>query len=418
MTGKKTEIIVYAHWLGMSEPKRIGILTAQQAKGKKAFSFEYDKEWIDSREQLLLDPEITWYSGAQYPNLKENFGIFMDSMPDTWGRKLMMRRASYQAKEKGKTAPTLYDIDFLLGVFDESRMGGLRFKLDAEGPFLDNNKAYPTPHWADVRELQHGAAIIDADQDGDDARKWLDVLIAPGSSLGGARPKANILDQNNHPWIAKFPAQNDTIDKGAWEYVGYQLALLAGIEMAESRIEKVSGKYHTFFTKRFDRLNAERVHFASAMTMTANNEETLKENPASYLDIAEFIQYSGADIENDLHQLWRRIVFNIAISNTDDHLRNHGFLLNENGWVLSPAYDINPSIDKDGLALNIDQTDNSLSIELARSVGDFFQLTEKQMELIIQEVIAATGSWKRVADKIGIARGEQELMRKAFEVIA
>src|ERR1700744_813225 len=181
----KTDILVYAHWVGLAEPKRIGVLSAQQAKGRKAFSFEYDKEWIASKEQLLLDPDIAWYSGVQHPNGKENFGIFMDSMPDTWGRKLMIRRAAQEAREQGKAAPTLYDIDFLLGVYDESRMGALRFKLDPGGPFLDNNKAYPTPHWSNIRELQHGAAIIELDEESAEAKKWLAVLIAPGSSLGG-----------------------------------------------------------------------------------------------------------------------------------------------------------------------------------------------------------------------------------------
>ena len=413
MTGK-TDIIVYADWVGMAEPKCIGILSAQQAKGRKAFSFEYDIEWITSKEQLLLDPDISWYSGQQYPNGKENFGVFMDSMPDTWGRKLMIRIGTQQAREQRKTAPTLYDIDFLLEVYDESRMGALRFKLDPEGPFLNNNKAYPTPHWSSVRELQHGAAVIESEEDSAEAKKWLAILIAPGSSLGGARPKANILDDNNHPWIAKFPAQSDTFDKAAWEYLTYQLAVKAGIEMAESRIEKVSGKYHTFFTKRFDRLNGERVHFASAMTMTGNNEDTIKDNPASYLDLAEFIQYSGANNKADLHQLWKRIVFNIAVSNTDDHLRNHGFILKEDGWRLSPAYDINPSIDKEGLALNINTDDNALSFELAKSVGEFFQLNNEQMDKIIYEVTGVTKDWKKVADKIGISRTAQKFMMKAF----
>lgn len=416
MAAKKTDIIVYAHWTGMTEPRCIGVLSAQQAKGRKAFSFEYDKAWISSKEQLLLDPDISWYSGPQYPDGKENFGIFMDSMPDTWGRKLMMRRAALEAKKQGKIATTLYDINFLLGVYDESRMGALRFKLDREGPFLDNNKAYPTPHWSHVKELQHGAAIIESGEESDEAGNWLDVLIAPGSSLGGARPKANVLDDHQHPWIVKFPAQADMIDKAAWEYLAYQLALEAGIEMAESRIEKVSGKYHTFFTKRFDRLNGERVHFASAMTMTGNNEDIIKENPASYLDMAEFIQYSGANNQADLHQLWRRIVFSIAVSNTDDHLRNHGFLLKEDGWRLSPAFDINPSIEKEELALNIDTHDNRLSFQLAKSVGPYFQLNNEQMDEIIKQIVSVTQNWKQLAIKIGIPRAEQELMGKAFAI--
>lgn len=410
----KTDIFVYAHWVGMNEPKCIGVLTAQQVKARKAFSFEYDKEWIASKEQLLLDPDIAWYSGKQHPNGKENFGVFMDSMPDTWGRRLMERRAAQDAREKGIVAANLYDIDFLLAVYDESRMGALRLKIDLEGPFLDNNSAYPMPHWSNIRELQHAAEVIDSDKESKVAVKYLAMLMAPGSSLGGARPKANILDDDKHPWIAKFPSQADTIDKAAWEYLAYTLALEAGIEMAESRIEKVSGKYHTFFTKRFDRLNGERVHFASAMTMTGKNEDTIKASPASYLDLAEFIQFSGANNEADLQQLWRRIVFNIAVSNTDDHLRNHGFILKEDGWRLSPAYDINPSIDKDGLALNIDSIDNALSFDLAKTVGEFFQLNAKQMGEIINEVMEVTKNWKKIADKIGISRAEQELMGKAF----
>jgi serine/threonine-protein kinase HipA len=413
----KTEIMVYAHWVGMAEPKRIGVLRAHQAKGRKAFCFEYDREWIASKEQMLLDPDISWYPGTQYANNKENFGVFMDSMPDTWGRKLMTRRAALEARERGKTAPTLYDIDFLLGVYDEGRMGALRFKLDPEGPFLDNNKISRTPHWSNTRELQHAAAIFESGKDSVATKKWLEMLIAPGSSLGGARPKANILDDESHPWIAKFPSKADTIDKGAWEFLAYKLALKAGIDMPESRIEKVSGKHHTFFTKRFDRLNGERVHFASAMTITGNNEDTIKDNPASYLDLAEFIQYTGSNNHVDLHQLWKRIVFNIAISNTDDHLRNHGFLLQKDGWRLSPAYDINPSIDKGGLALNIDTSDNALSFQLAKSVGVYFHLNNHQMDEIINKVMNTCQHWKNIADQIGIPGAERELMAKAFYLV-
>ena len=167
MATNKTDIYVYAHWLGMPEPKCIGLLSAQQAKGKKAFSFEYDADWISSKEQQLLDPDIAWFTGPQYPNGKENFGVFMDSMPDTWGQTLMKRRAAQLAKEAGRSAPVLYDIDFLLGVYDETRMGALRFKLDKDGPFLDDNHGMPTPPWASIRELQHGAEILESDEDSD-----------------------------------------------------------------------------------------------------------------------------------------------------------------------------------------------------------------------------------------------------------
>jgi serine/threonine-protein kinase HipA len=242
--------------------------------------------------------------------------------------------------------------------------------------------------------------------------------MAPGSSLGGARPKANVLDQDGNYWIAKFPSATDVIDKAAFEYLAYQLAIAAGVDMADSRIEKIAGKQHTFFTKRFDRVGKERVHFASAMTMTGNGEETIRESPGSYLDIADFIQTHGshAHIVNDLAQLWRRIVFNIAISNTDDHYRNHGFLLDNTGWRLSPAFDINPSTDKVGLQLNIDGENNALDFKLAKSVGFYFQLDDEEMDNILGEVLGAVSEWKEIAGNIGIPRNQVELMAGAFRV--
>jgi serine/threonine-protein kinase HipA len=412
----KTDIWVYADWKGMPSPRCVGILSAQQAKGRKAFGFTYDKDWISSQEQLLLDPDIAWYGGQQYPNAKENFGVFLDSMPDTWGRTLMKRRAALNAKDQGKTAPVLYDIDFLLGVHDLSRMGALRFKRDPKSDFLDNDTVSPAPPWTSIRELQHGAEMIEANEDTAEARKWLSMLMAPGSSLGGARPKANVLDEDGHPWIAKFPSKNDTVNKGAWEYLAYRLAINAGISMAASKLERVAGSYHTFFTKRFDRDKQERIHFASAMTMTGKNEELIRDETPSYLDIVEFIQFSGTHVEEDLHQLWRRIVFNILISNTDDHLRNHGFILTNEGWRLSPAFDINPSIDKDGLSLNIDMDNNTLDIGLARSVGVYFRLGEKEMYDILSEVRSAVSGWQKIAAETGIPRSEQTLMASAFKV--
>ena len=414
MAANRTDIWVYAHWKGLNEPQLIGTLSAHQAKGKKAFSFEYDKSWINSQAQVLLDPDISWYTGTQFPLGKENFGVFMDSMPDTWGRKLMQRRATLKAKEDNRATPNLYEIDYLLGVHDSTRMGALRFKLDPDGPFLDNDSHSPTPPWAHIRELQQSAEAFENNENPADEKKWLDLLIAPGSSLGGARPKANILDQDNHPWIAKFPSNNDTTDKAAWEYLAYLLAIDAGIDMAECKLEKVRGQFRTFFTKRFDREDGERIHFASAMTMTGKNEDIIRNETPSYLDIAEFLQYSGANIDSDLRQLWRRIIFNMTISNTDDHLRNHGFILNDKGWRLSPAYDLNPSIDKAGLALNIDMDNNMLDYDLAKSVGVFFRIGNMEMDKIIEDVKDAVGKWRQVAAEIGISRAEQELMAGAF----
>lgn len=415
MAVNKIDIYVYADWLGLPQPTFIGILSAHQAKGRKAFSFEYNNEWLKTKEQRLIDPDIQFYSGQQFPDNKENFGVFLDSMPDTWGRTLMKRREAHLAKTSGTKAKTLYDIDFLLGVYDGTRMGAFRFKLNINGDFLDNNIEKSTPPWSTIRELQQAVVHYENDKDDEAINKWLKLLIAPGSSLGGARPKANILDENNELWIAKFPSKNDTIDKAAWEYLTYKLAINAGIEMAECRLENVNGHYHTFFTKRFDRVGADRIHFSSAMTMTGNNEDIIKDNPASYLDIVEFIQDNGFQVDENLAQLWRRMIFNIAVSNTDDHLRNHGFILDKEGWKLSPAYDLNPSIDKDGLALNIDMHNNALDYDLAKSVGEHFRLNESQMNNIIAEVLASVKKWEVLAKEIGISRAEQELMRSAFK---
>lgn len=413
---EKTDIWVYAHWKGMIMPKCIGILSAQQAKGRKAFSFSYNSDWINSEQQLLIDPDIAWYTGQQFPNVKENFGVFLDSIPDTWGRTLMKRRAALSANEQGLPAPKLYDIDFLLGVHDFSRMGALRFKKDPGGDFLDNDPVSPVPPWASIRELQYGAQLIESNVDTAEVRKWLAMLMAPGSSLGGARPKANILDEDGQPWIAKFPSKHDTVNKGAWEYLAYRLAVDAGIDMAESRLEHITGSYHTFFTKRFDRQKQDRIHFASAMTMTGKNEELIRDETPSYLDIVEFIQFSGAHVTEDLHQLWKRLIFNILISNTDDHLRNHGFILTPEGWRLSPAFDINPSIDKEGLALNIDMDKNALDIDLAKSVGAYFRIEEIEMDRVIDQVRSVVSGWQKLAVEIGIPRGEQMVMTAAFKV--
>ncbi|MBP2834223.1 type II toxin-antitoxin system HipA family toxin [Aquimarina sp. U1-2] len=411
----KFDIYVYADWVGLKEPTLIGTLSAHFAKAKKAFSFEYEKAWLKTDAQRLLDPDIAFYSGPQYPANKENFGIFLDSMPDTWGKTLMKRRAAQEARANDEKPKTLYEIDYLLGVYDETRMGALRYKTELDGPFLDNNAQNPTPPWSSLGDLQEAAKQLENDEQSDEILKWLAVLIAPGSSLGGARPKANIFDTQKHLWIAKFPSKTDTVDKALWEYLAYQLAIAAGIEMTESNIKKISGQHHTFLTKRFDRQEGKRIHFASAMTMTGNTEETIKVEPPSYLEIVEFIENYGVDVEANLHRLWRRIVFNIAISNTDDHLRNHGFILTDKGWMLSPAYDLNPSIEKDGLSLNIDMDDNALDFDLAKSVGEYFRLSESEMEIILSEVFAAVKDWKRVAERIGIKRSEIELMAGAFK---
>lgn len=412
----KKEIQVYAHWQGLKEPSLMGMLSVSLAKGKESFSFEYTDAWLKSGFSQTIDPDLQLYSGAYYPrDDKPNFGIFLDSCPDRWGRVLMQRREAAVAKQEGRTVKKLLEPDFLLGVYDGYRMGALRFKLDDNGPFLNDNKEMAVPPWTSLRELEHASLKFEEDNTGDpEYFKWVTMLIAPASSLGGARPKASVMDEHNNLWIAKFPSGNDDKDVAAWEMVANQLAINAGLNIAEGKLQKFNNRYHTYLTKRFDRTaNNERIHFASAMTLLGHADGDDAAG-ASYLELMEFISRHGAAVEKDLEELWRRIVFSICIKNTDDHLRNHGFLLTDKGWLLSPAYDINPNEYGKGLSINITDTDNSLDLDLAREVAGYFRLADEKVDSIIQEISTVVKDWKKIAATYKISNAEQERMSAAF----
>lgn len=415
----KRSIRVYAHWQGIDDPLLIGTLHSDRLKGKEIFSFEYDDNWLQNGPAQLLDPGLQLYSGLHFLNEEQkNFGIFLDSSPDRWGRILMRRREAALSRTEDREEQKLFETDYLLGVYDGHRMGALRFKLEEDGPFLNNNRDMASPPWTSLRELEQISLKLEEDDAIEDPEylKWLSILIAPGASLGGARPKANIVDNDGGLWIAKFPSRNDQGDIGGWEIVTYELALAAGINMAESKAQKFSTDYYTFLTKRFDRkASGERIHFASAMTMLGYTDGQDHSDGASYLELVEFIQSHGANVDLDLEQLWRRIVFSICVTNTDDHLRNHGFILTDEGWLLSPAYDINPVETGTGLKLNISDEDNSLDLDLVMGVSEFFRLSEERATEIMEEVKVAVSSWTEVATKYGISRREQELKSMAFK---
>lgn len=418
-TDKKREVHVYADWQGLNGPIYMGVQHAELLRGKEIFSFTYDNDWLQSGQAQLLDPDLQMYAGMQYLNDqgKPNFGMFLDSSPDRWGRLLMRRREAALAREEGRTQNSLFEMDYLLGVYDGHRMGGLRFKLDSKGPFLNDSKAMASPPWTSIRELEQISLRLEDDDVINDPKymKWLNMLVAPGSSLGGARPKASVLDNENHIWIAKFPSKNDQSDIGGWEIVTYELAIAAGVYMAEAQARKFTTNNHTFLTKRFDRTSTgERIHFASAMTLLGQVDGEDYGEGVSYLELVEFITTQGANINEDLEQLWRRIIFSICVSNTDDHLRNHGFILRPRGWVLSPAFDINPVETGKGLKLNISEYDNALDLNLALEVSIYFRLKKNRAIEIIEEVKAAVKEWKNVATKYGISRAEQELKSMAF----
>jgi serine/threonine-protein kinase HipA len=306
--------------------------------------------------------------------------------------------------------------DFLLGVFDENRVGGLRFKIKEDGPFLNQDRSLAAPPWTSISELQEASLKFERDEDVSNSEhlKWLNILLAPGSSLGGARPKASIKDSNGDLWIAKFPSVNDTKDVGGWEMVVHHLAVKCGLEVADAKLEKFTERYHTFLIRRFDRNKNERIHYASAMTMLGYTDERDSQAGASYLELADFLSNNGAKVNDDLEELWKRVVFSISVSNTDDHLRNHGFILTEKGWVLSPAFDINPNESGTGLNLNISESDNSLNYDLALEVAEYFRLDKSKAEKIISEIKSKVQDWKAIANKYNIPKSEQLIMEKAF----
>lgn len=407
------DILVYADWQGMTEPHKVGVLRADNIRGSEHYSFSYDEAWLSSSYAQQIDPDLQLYSGDQHSQNDRNFRAFLDSCPDRWGRLILQRREAVLARKEQRKPKNLTETDYLLGVHDMHRMGALRFKLSEDGNFLDDSSHLASPPMALLRELEHAASEVEKPGISEDAdyAKWLNMLISPGSSLGGARPKASVIDEEGGLWIAKFPSRYDEYDIAAWEMVVYELAKDAKVDMAECDIKRFESHQHTFLTRRFDRAEGERLHFSSAMTQLAYYDG---ETGASYLELAEFLIEKGTNTKQDLAQLWRRIVFYIAVSNTDDHLRNHGFIHTGKGWILSPAYDINPVPSGAGLHLNINEVDNSLDFQLAFSVIDYFQLKQSEAEAIYQQVIASVDRWRDVASKLKISRSEQEMMAPAF----
>lgn len=414
MANEEKKIYVYENW-SSATPHLMGILYANEKRGAEIYSFEYSEAYLHSAPLVLIDPELELFFGRQYAYQKPNFGIFSDSAPDRWGRTLMDRRERLRAKEEERKPRTLLTSDYLLGVYDESRMGALRFALEEGGPFLSGDGDEAIPPWATLRTLEEASREFEKDENALDG-KWLKQLLRPGSSLGGARPKATVQDVDGSLWIAKFPSRNDQVNVGAWEKVVNDVARICGLRVSASRLETFSHLGSTFLVKRFDREGTRRIHFSSAMTMLGKVDGASAEDGTSYLELADFLVKHGARPKEDLAELWKRIVFNIAISNTDDHLRNHGFLLSPSGWRLSPAYDLNPQADGSGLALNISMEDNSLDIDLALDVAQYFRLEKREAGAIANRMCQlVSGSWESIAKGYGLNRGQIELMRPAFD---
>ena len=421
LTHHTKSILVYADWIELGSPVLLGTLQAEPIKDKEIFSFNYDHSWLKNGQALALDPDLGFYPGPQYvKEEKSNFGIFLDSSPDRWGRVLMERREALNARQEGRKTNKLLETDFLLGVFDKHRKGAIRFKTSPDGDFLHGDGHMAAPPFTSIRTLEEASLQLESQDSIEDKKfaHWLNLLIFPGSSLGGARPKASVVDPSGSLWIAKFPSRKDERDTGAWEAVVNILAVKAGVNVAEGNARRFTQDYHTYLTKRFDRADERRIHFASAMTLLGmtDGEAAGSAGNVSYLHIAEFIMRHGARPTEDLEELWRRIVFNICVSNSDDHLRNHGFLLTPKGWILSPAYDINPIPNSAGLHLNISEDSNALDLDLAQDIANKFRVNKIQSESIIEKITESVSHWHEEAKKINIPRSEILQMESAFHV--
>lgn len=376
--------------------------------------FRYERDWLRDPRAFALDPDLSLDEHPFFPKPElGNFGIFLDSSPDRWGQTLMKRREALQAKDEQRSPRTLYAWDFLIGVQDLTRQGALRFRRPGTEAFLGDEKM-AAPPVTTLRELEAVAYQLSNRRidDLDALRKWLAVLVAPGASLGGARPKANFTETDGSLWIGKFPAKDDDRDVGAWEYVVHQLARKAGIDVPPAKLIKLNNDFHTFCVQRFDRANGSRRFYASAMTLLRKTQS----EGTSYLELAQFIRAQG-DAEHadaDLEQLFRRVAFNVAVGNRDDHLRNHGFVLGKTGWRLAPAFDVNPNIDKAEHVLNIDDVDNRPSLKTVLSTAAFYGLNDVQARQIVVEVAMVVDRWQGAARRTGISAADIDLTAGAF----
>jgi len=401
-------LLVYVDLEGV--PHIAGRLWTRSRKGRESATFEYDASWLANPLRFALEPPLTLGTGPHHTAARRPiFGAIGDSAPDRWGRVLIQREERRKARQEKRTPHTLLEIDYLLGVSDIARQGALRFAEHVGGPFLAIGVQIPP--LVQLPALL-GAAMRLSDDDGgtdDDLR----LLLGPGSSLGGARPKASVVDRDGQLAIAKFPQPNDQTRVTVWEAVALTLAAKAGIPTPEWRTENVADR-QVLLLRRFDRRGSTRVPFLSALSLLNAGDNELH----SYMEIADALRQYGGKADEDCAQLWRRIVFSILVSNTDDHLRNHGFLYESRGWRLAPAYDLNPmpvDIKPRILTTAIDEADGTASLDLAYEVAGHFGVKPGMAKAIVREVGSAVARWRDTAAAIGLTDKEADRMASAFE---
>lgn len=408
-------VIAYADWTPFEHPIPIGVLSFRILRGVEVYSFSYSEAWLNTGVRYYpIGGSLLPFAGRQYPpaNAKP-FPILFDSAPDRWGRTLLLRRESLIARKEGRRSRTLMESDFLLGVHDSARIGAIRFATSEDGQFFSHSDILATPPMVRLRELEQSASMWEQYKGRSNEEKWLMQLIAPGSSLGGARPKATVADEYGNLWVAKFPSSRDVIDKGAWEMVAHDLARSVGITVPKAQVQRLSKSGTTYLSQRFDRAGGgQRIHFCSALSLLGKHDG----EHGSYLELVEFIKSNSSQPQQDLEQLFRRILFSIAISNTDDHLRNHGFMLTRGGWRLSMAYDLNPDPSVHTLSLAIDETDHSLDFSLALDQSPQYGLSRHQAHQILQHVLEGVSTWDQIARSYEIPLSEISLMADSFRL--
>jgi serine/threonine-protein kinase HipA len=389
----------------------IGLARSNRARGTETILFEYADAWLDDPDRFSLEPALALTRGTFSPAAGlASFGSIGDSAPDTWGRRLMQRAERRFAEQENRPVRTLMESDYLLGVADETRLGALRFRWVGKGPFQVPTRA-GVPALIELGRLLQITERILRDEETDDD---IQIIFAPGSSLGGARPKASVIDRHGHLSIAKFPRETDDYSMETWEEIALRLAARAGIVTPQHELVQVAGKA-VMLSRRFDRHAAIRIPFLSAMAMMGARDG----DHGSYPEIVDALARHGAQGKTDAHQLYRRVVFNVMISNVDDHLRNHGFLwLGKAGWSLSPAYDLNPvptDLKARVLTTNIDLDEGTCSLDLLEQASEYFALTLAQARVIIKEVAAVTATWRDTARVVGAHSAEIARMATAFE---
>lgn len=410
-------LYIFGDFNWLETPILIGELGYESLRGSDSYSFKFDKNWLAKYGDLFLSADINNYPGRQYTQPgKDIFGCFSDALPDRWGRTLLNRREQIQASEEKRPVRRLSSFDYLIGIDDFSRMGGFRLKKELDGDFINCEDYLSIPPITDIRTLVVASMEFERSEEKNllPEKKWIQQLVHPGTSLGGARPKAGVVDENGKLCVAKFPSRKDDYDVALWEHHSHLLANEAGVTAAVTRVINSGDKYHALLSKRFDRTNdGRRIHFASAMTLLGLTDGCDAKSGNGYIDIVDFILQNCCDVNQNLRQLYRRVAFNIAIGNSDDHFRNHGFLLTQRGWTLAPAYDMNPTLSE-YQSLLINSSTNESNLQILLDSAEEYMISYNDARTIIEEVVDGVSKWRDIAVGLGISKREIDMFQHVY----